>query len=103
MHLDAQLYSYGVFFNFVGVLMTESTGSAVYSGSALRMRPEHMIDVGHLFQHSSDWHRVFHGTQIYDNVVKIFAITGSNLVSVNLEAVFARACLPSFGFRVFMM
>jgi hypothetical protein len=59
-HLDnAQLYSYGVFFNFVGMLMTESTGSEGYRGSALRMRLGHMINVGHLFQHGSDRHGVF--------------------------------------------
>jgi UDP-sugar transporter A1/2/3 len=89
IHLDnAQLYSYGVLFNFVGVLMTQSTGPGGEwnRGSAL-----------HGWNLWSTWVICFNMAatgivcsmvlKYYDNVIKIFAITVSNLVSVNLEAI----------------
>ena len=80
IHLDnAQLYAYGMFFNFVGVLMSESTGGEWQSDRALRG-----------WNVWSTWIICFNMAasgivcsvvlKYYDNVIKIFAVTVSNAV-----------------------
>ena len=81
IHLEnAQLYFYGMLFNFVGILLA-GAGGGEWGGSGGALRGWH---------HPSTWLICFNIAatglvvsailKYYDNIIKIFAVTASNFV-----------------------